>query len=111
MLAMAHVHGADGLKARAAAFVREHSAEVMQTAGWSELVKQPALVNYVVSAVATTTAATTPATAAGERARDYDHQTQRGPPAAEGPGPSDTYELPTYRREQKYGGGYARQRK
>jgi hypothetical protein len=54
MLAMAHVHGADGLTARAAAFVRAHSAQVMQTAGWSELVKQPALVNHVFSAVTAT---------------------------------------------------------
>jgi hypothetical protein len=59
MLAMAHVHGADGLTRRAAAFVRAHSAEVMQTAGWSELVKQPALVNHVFSAVAMAAATTT----------------------------------------------------
>jgi hypothetical protein len=52
LLAVADLHGADQLKAHAAAFVKENAAAVVKTEGWAELVKNPALVNYVICTMA-----------------------------------------------------------
>jgi hypothetical protein len=52
MLALAHLHDVHKLKARAAAFIKEHADAVMETEDWRELYKTPELVRFVISQMA-----------------------------------------------------------
>jgi hypothetical protein len=52
LLAAAHLHDAEPLKTHAVAFIKGNAEAVMTTEGWAELVKNPALVNYVVGTMA-----------------------------------------------------------
>jgi hypothetical protein len=47
-LVLAQFHDAPGMKARAAAFIRQHSAQVMQTEGWRAIYKTPELVQFLI---------------------------------------------------------------
>jgi hypothetical protein len=51
VLAAAGLHDAHPLKTFAVAFVRGNVAAVIATEGWGELIKNPALVNFVVGAL------------------------------------------------------------
>jgi hypothetical protein len=48
MLALAHLHDVQKLKARAVSFIKKHADAVVKTEGWRELYKKPELVQFVI---------------------------------------------------------------
>jgi hypothetical protein len=51
LMALADLYGADQLKTHAVAFIKDNSTAVMQTKGWTELLKTPALINFLVGSL------------------------------------------------------------
>jgi hypothetical protein len=52
VLATADLYGAEPLKTHAADFIKRNLAAVMNTEGWTELVKNLSLINFVVCTIA-----------------------------------------------------------
>jgi speckle-type POZ protein len=48
ILVLAQLHDAPGLKVRAAAFIRQHTAQLMGTEGWRAVYKTPELVQFLI---------------------------------------------------------------